>query len=204
MKREQTTVSPEERRFNRISIGSVVTFLGLGYLLYFTARWVEPPMWALAWIDTLKPTLGALGTAARVSDTPFPAQVVIAYCAFSFLPLMAWTTYWVLLVGESRAILRSRAIREPRWKLIYVGLGYALIVLPICFAGNLYDGTLDKVSIGWRERASLSPGVGSATYLLGGYGTFAITAPVALYCLWIGMTGYPRKNVTSSPIDEQG
>lgn len=36
-------------------------------------------------------------------------------------------------------------------------------------------------SIEWRVRAFLSPGIGSATMLLVGYGAFAITAPVACY-----------------------
>ena len=50
----------------------------LGYSLYVVALWqTAPPVWALNYIEQLKPTLGALETAARLSDRPFPAQVMI-------------------------------------------------------------------------------------------------------------------------------
>jgi hypothetical protein len=49
-------------------------------------------LWALDWIEQLKPTFGALDTAARLSDHPFPTQVMILY-AFLSTPLLG--LYWV-------------------------------------------------------------------------------------------------------------
>lgn len=65
----------------------------LWYSLYVTA-WAQadPPLWALDWIEQLKPTFGALDTAARLSAHPFPAQVMILY-AFLSTPLLG--LYWV-------------------------------------------------------------------------------------------------------------
>src|ERR1043165_8577339 len=70
----------------------------LGYSLYFVALWqIAPPVWALNFIEELKPTLGALETAVRLSDRPFLAQVMILYAIPSSILL---GMYFIL--GETR------------------------------------------------------------------------------------------------------
>jgi hypothetical protein len=66
--------TPEGRPY-LVSICAHVIF---GYTLYEVALLQSPPQeWALTAIERLKPTFGALETAARLSEHPFPAQVMI-------------------------------------------------------------------------------------------------------------------------------
>ncbi|SFW29582.1 hypothetical protein [Nitrosovibrio sp. Nv17] len=198
MKREQTAISPEERRFHRVSQRDLLIFCVLGYVLYFTARWGEPPTWALAGIETLKPVLGALGNAARVSDVPFPAQVILIYCAFGFPFLTVWAMYRVFVTEDPRKIIMPGKNELPRWKLACLGVGQLVLILSfigICI--HEHTG-----SIGWEMHAFFSPGFGTATILLIGYGGFAMTIPIVFYWLWIALAGYPGKHVASSPVDD--
>lgn len=80
----------DEHKFELRVTRGLVIFCVLGYLLYFAARWGGPPMWALAWIEAIKPVLGALDAASRVNTTPFPVQMVIVYCAVGFPLLTVW------------------------------------------------------------------------------------------------------------------
>ncbi|MEQ1525174.1 MAG: hypothetical protein ABL911_00295 [Gallionella sp.] len=75
----------------------------LGYSFYFIARvQQEPPLWAITFIDHLKPTMKAMNVAARLSDNPFPAQVAILYVAVSTIPLTAYFLYLTFFVKEIR------------------------------------------------------------------------------------------------------
>ena len=71
----------------------------LGYSLYVVALLqTPPPLWALHYIEQLKPTLGALETAARLSERPFSAQVMILYTVLSSLLLGLYWVYYLLFV----------------------------------------------------------------------------------------------------------
>ena len=74
---------------------SVYIHVILGCSLYMVALLqTTPPLWALDFIEQLKPTLGALQTAARLSEHPFPAQMMILYAVLSsFLLGMYWVYY---------------------------------------------------------------------------------------------------------------
>ncbi len=80
-----------------------IVHMVIGYSLYFVALTpIEPPVWATGYIEQLKPTLGALETAARLSDRPFPAQVMILYTVISFVPLTMYLVYTTFFVKELR------------------------------------------------------------------------------------------------------
>ncbi|THJ10892.1 MAG: hypothetical protein CAF43_008590 [Nitrospira sp. CG24C] len=80
---------------------SVYAHVILGYSLYFVALWqTAPPLWALDYIEQLKPTLGALETAARLSERPFSAQVMILYTVLSSLLLGMYWVYYMFFVNH--------------------------------------------------------------------------------------------------------
>lgn len=80
---------------------SVYIHVILGYSLYVVALLqTSPPLWALHYIEQLKPTLGALETAARLSDHPFPAQVMILYAILSSLLLGMYWAYSLFFVNH--------------------------------------------------------------------------------------------------------
>ena len=81
-----------------------IVHMVIGYSLYFVALTpIEPPVWATGYIEQLKPTLGALETAARLSDRPFPAQVMILYTVISSVLLTMYlgcTTCFVKVLRQ--------------------------------------------------------------------------------------------------------
>lgn len=79
-----TVTNPDPSRIPRPLVVSFFAHVILGYSLYFVALWqTAPPVWTLNYIEQLKPTLGALETAARLSERPFPAQMMILYAVLS-------------------------------------------------------------------------------------------------------------------------
>lgn len=101
----ETLNAPEVRPL----VVSVLVYIVLWYSLYVTA-WVPaaPPLWALDGIEQLKPTFGALVTAARLSEHPFPTQVMILYAFFS-TPLLGlyWVYYSFLVLHTAQDVRRG-------------------------------------------------------------------------------------------------
>jgi hypothetical protein len=80
---------------------SVYAHVILGYSLYVVALLqTAPPLWALNYIEQLKPTLGALETAARLSERPFSAQVMILYAILSSILLGLYWAYYLFFVNR--------------------------------------------------------------------------------------------------------
>ena len=80
---------------------SVYVHVILGYSLYMVALLqTTPPLWALDFIEQLKPTLGALQTAARLSEHPFPAQMMILYAVLSSVLLGMYWAYSLFFVNH--------------------------------------------------------------------------------------------------------
>ena len=85
----------------RTLLVSVYAHVILGYSLYVGALWqTAPPVWALNFIEQLKPTLGALETAARLSERPFSAQVMILYAILSSILLGMYWGYYMFFVNH--------------------------------------------------------------------------------------------------------
>ena len=92
-------LSRTESAQRRSIVVSVYAYVILGYSLYVVALLqTPPPLWALNYIEQLKPTLGALETAARLSEHPFPAQVMILYTVLSSLLLGMYWFYYMSFV----------------------------------------------------------------------------------------------------------
>lgn len=159
-------------------VKSVGVYIVLWYSLYVTA-WApaDPPLWALNGIEQLKPTFGALVTAARLSEHPFPAQVMTLY-AFVSTPLLG--LYWVYyIVGVQHAVpIMYRTLCE-RWghrgipvamRLKFAAVGvtalsvcwYVFPVHTVMGGGYWYKGHLS----GWLLPSIRSPSILSTTWFL--------------------------------------
>ena len=80
---------------------SVYIHVILGCSLYMVALLqTTPPLWALDFIEQLKPTLGALQTAARLSEHPFPTQMMILYAVLSSVLLGMYWAYSLFFVNH--------------------------------------------------------------------------------------------------------
>ena len=94
-----TVTNPDPSRTPRPLLGSVFAHVILGYSLYVVALLqTAPPVWALNYIEQLKPTLGTLETAARLSEYPFPAEVMILYAILSSILLGMYWVYYLFFV----------------------------------------------------------------------------------------------------------
>lgn len=148
------------------------------YSLYVAAcAQTNPPLWALQGIEQLKPTFGALVTAARLSDHPFPTQVMILYAFFSS-PLLGifWVYYSFLVQHLAQDTYRGLCERwgtrglpvTTRLKLAACGvaiLSVCLYVFPVysLMGGGYWDnGHLN----GWLYPAIFSTSILSATFFL--------------------------------------
>lgn len=153
-------LSPTESAQLRPLLVSVYAHVILGYSLYVVALWqTAPPLWALNYIEQLKPTLGALETAARLSDHPFPAQVMILYAVLSSVLLgMYWVYYMFFVIHMYQELYRSLCERwqhtgipvKERLKIGFSGVALLYTVgyeLPISFfvEGGIGIGTTSTI-----------------------------------------------------------
>jgi len=94
-------LSRTESEQRRPLLVSFVAHVILGYSLYGIALMqTAPPLWAVNFIEQLKPTLGALDTAARLSEHSFPTQVMILYAVLSSLLLGMYWAYSLFFVNH--------------------------------------------------------------------------------------------------------
>lgn len=149
----------------------------IGYSLYFVALMqAEPPVWAIDYIEQLKPTLGALETAARLSDRPFPAQVMILYTVISSILLgMYWVCYifWVKHIRHEMYRRCCEKWQQPGFRakerLQIAGIGVAELYVfgygvPIHYF--VEGGMVSTDNIHWLGKSLFSSSILSTTLLL--------------------------------------
>lgn len=187
-------LTPEERRLARIFYLGVGAFLVIGYALYFAARLLPPPAWALQMIEALKPTLGALVTAELVSDSPFPAQVVIAYAVLGWFLYIPWFSYWILYRKKWRSELRAGLLKNfTRPRLILVGLGGAVLFYLWTWFVRHQD-----IDIGWQEVLLLTPNLVTVSLHMVGTLLLCVIAPMAFYFIWVALTWQHSRGASSN------
>jgi hypothetical protein len=155
---------------------SFLVYAVIGYSLYFaTLAQPGPPAWAIEAIDQLKPTLRALETAARLSDRPFPMQVVIVYAVISSVLLTVYYVYCAFFVTHIRhefyqhqceLVKKLKASPSLRRKVAVFGVLMLLafgFIYPILFFGI---GGWGGDHISWRVAALFSSSVLSVSFLL--------------------------------------
>jgi hypothetical protein len=155
-------LSRTESAVQRQLVVSIYAHAILGYSLYVvTLLQTTPPLWALNFIEQLKPTLGALETAARLSERPFSAQVMILYTVLSSLLLGMYWIYYMFFVNHIICQESYRSMCErlqqtgfPVKKRLAVGfVGVALLYafgyeLPISYFVEGGDGIGTTSTIG--------------------------------------------------------
>lgn len=155
---------------------SFIVYAVIGYILYFAAlAQPEPPIWAIGYIEQLKPIVTALNTAAQLSDRPFPMQVMIVYAVISSVLLMVYYVYCAFFVIHIRhefyqhqceLVKKLKASPSLRRKVAVFGVLMLLafgFIYPILFFGIGGWGG-DRIS--WRVAALFSSSVLSVSFLL--------------------------------------
>ena len=134
------------------------TFVGVGYLLYFSALWLPVPQWMHGLTEALVPLVGSLRSAARVANeagaNPFPAQLMITYGVIGCL-LLPFAFCWHVHLSPQRrtrwlddmAANNATNRRLSRVRLFLHGAGLTL-ASPLYVAFWFADTTAK--SIGWR------------------------------------------------------
>jgi len=161
---------------------SVYIHVILGCSLYMVALLqTTPPLWALGFIEQLKPTLGALQTAARLSEHPFPAQMMILYTVLSSVLLGMYWAYSLFFVnhafqeayrGMCEQWQQTGILFKERLKVrLYVGasgviflyaFGYELPISYFVEGGDRYRDYLNN----WVSSALFSSSILSTIVLL--------------------------------------
>jgi hypothetical protein len=159
-------------------VKSVGVYIVLWYALYVTA-WApaDPPLWALNYIEQLKPIFGALETAARLNEYPFPTQVMILY-AFVSSPLLG--LYWAYSIFGAphfwqdtyRAFCEQYGHTGLPIKTRLLGVACGVVALSCCWyifpvqtlmgGGYWYNGHLN----GWLKPSMFSTSILSTTWFL--------------------------------------
>ena len=179
---------------------SVYIHVILGYSLYLVALLqTAPPGWALHYIEQLKPTLRALETAARLSESPFSAQVMILYAVLSSLLLGMYWAYHMFFVNhlfqeayrgiweqwqQTGISLKERLkvrlkVGASGVMLLYT-IGYELPISYFVEGGDRYRDYLNN----WVSSALFSSSILSTTVLL----TVSMIAGAAI--VWVPLSIY--------------
>ncbi|HEY8095332.1 MAG TPA: hypothetical protein VIE65_04455 [Methylobacter sp.] len=159
-------------------------FIVGGYVLYLSALLLPSPLWAVNTIEWFKPIVKSLQTAASVGllhqENPFPAQVVILYCALATIVLILFCSYWLSFHREVYEVTLANYENKPskekasKRKLLVTG-----VIGPLMFSLMLYWAFwAGRESIDWRTIAFYSSNIGSATFLL-------ITGLIAIFIISI-------------------
>ncbi|EJM98408.1 hypothetical protein [Herbaspirillum sp. YR522] len=87
----------KSRPWRPIYMGALA-FAGIGYGLFFAAYFLPTPQWGRELVTWAMPFMGGLRSAQEVGALmradPFPAQVVVLYCAWGTFVMAIWFAGW--------------------------------------------------------------------------------------------------------------
>lgn len=164
-------------------------FVFLGYIFYFLALLVPTPKWGRMLMEYMTPSIQGLHTvtavAAKTGGDPFPAQVVILYCAISLLVLMVWfILHYTLNVSVKKAFLQSILMMNPDKRPTRLRLFVSGLFLVLAFLFGIYMAFWsDMGSVTWRTQSYFSSSIYSTTFLIFGGASFAVC--ISFGCLLI-------------------
>lgn len=161
-----------------------------GYAVYFVASFSSvPPAWAVDLIELLKPWMGALKTAERVSTQAFPVQMLTIYTFFASMVLTAYAAFCHFLVTEihNNFVKIYIAYRQTRFKLFLAGVWFlvAMAIYYILFF-------IDDSKPGWRDAMRFSPTFSSATFSLA-LTLMALAGAMGLFVIKLSLFGLHLK-----------
>lgn len=171
-----------------------ILFIALGYGLYFIASMAPTPEWGRELIEYLAGSVKALDTAAQVAalkgNDPFPAQIVILYCAIGSILFAGWCLYAGAVDNRmlEELVLNYKAMpsksRPSKFRLFVASSTAA----GVTFLGWVILFLLNSKTISWRDAAFYSASVHSTTFLIACCVIFAISIPVAYTCLHLAFS----------------
>jgi hypothetical protein len=143
---------------------ALLVYVLLGYAVYFMARFApQAPGWATELIEALKPWMGALKTAERVSNQAFQVQMLTIYTFFASMPLVVYAGY--LHVSDEKILVayvnHNRDRKTSRLALIVSSLFFLMAT-----SGYYLMFTFGDHPPSWRDVMRFSPGFLSATFSL--------------------------------------
>lgn len=188
-------------------VGALINF-GIGYALYVVAlAQSTPPAWAIDYIEQLKPTVKALDVAVRLSDRPFPAQVLILYAMVMTALQATYYIFCTFFVKRMRLELEQRVYeRVQKWgdavfsaattyresrahtgvppqevrvtpKMRLKFAGMGVVMVLAALSFPVVLVAQDPTDISWRAQGFFSPSFLSVTVLL------IVSNAVALACM---------------------
>jgi hypothetical protein len=170
---------------------ALLVYAWIGCAIYLAASWAPiKPNWALSLIETLKPMIGGLNTAARVSDQPFAVQMLTIYVFFASIPLTFYSARYFLFDTNTHNTLvqRNLDLKTRRITLILSG------VLLVFFIPLVHWILMHEVhEIGWRDRARYAPGVGAVFIAISGV-MCAVFGSMGPKLIALGLFGLHRKS----------
>jgi hypothetical protein len=169
---------------------ALLVYALIGCAIYLAASWAPiKPNWALSLIETLKPMIGGLNTAARVSDQPFAVQMLTIYVFFASIPLTFYSARYFLFDTNTHNTLVAHHLKRNtrRFTLLFGGL-FFVIFLPM-----QHDILMSQVSeIGWRDRSHYQPGLSAIVISIGGI-VCPLVGVIGIKTIMLAMFGLHRK-----------
>jgi hypothetical protein len=146
------------------------------------------------------PIVKSLNSVTRVNlligKDPFPAQVVVLYCAWGKIVFGVWNLYWGIfkeilreeIIGKMQELLSDKKEKYTRTKLVLTGL-LAAIMMVFLLGYVLFWTYFPDTTIDWREISFYSSGIGSVTFILICSVTLATTFYLCIGMVLAGIRG---------------
>lgn len=150
-----------------------LVFFLVGQALYLAAYFMPTPHWGRELMTWATPTVQGLNTAARVAverqTDPFPAQVVILYCAVGMVVLIGGWGLFCICGNRDFLEYRLQEFRKnhgdgqkARLKAFFTGLG-GVSIFPFLLYFMIFCSV---TNITWRTHNLFSSSIGSISFLL--------------------------------------
>jgi hypothetical protein len=145
---------------------ALLVYALIGCAIYLAASWAPiKPNWALSLIETLKPMIGGLNTAARVSDQPFAVQMLTIYVFFCSIPLFFYIANYALFDIDFHNLLVKNALtqKNSRWGIFLSGI-FLILISPL--QHSILISNVSELS--WRDYSHYAPGLSAVVISIGG------------------------------------
>ena len=185
---------------------ALALFLITGYVFYFAAYLLPTPQWGRDLMTWAMPTVAALDSAARVAaikgTDPFPAQVVILYCAWGSILLTVWYVY----AGTCNARLQRKLLchyrnqyrempHEKRPSKLGFFLRGVVLLLAAIFIPYVFFWLSTKTLM-WQNFTFHSSSIISVSFLLYmvAFAPFCVVVSPSMFYLSLFDNGFPEEN----------
>ncbi len=182
-----------------------IVFLVTGYALYLGALWLPPPQWGRELMAWCMPAVKALDSAERVGiisgRDPFPAQVVILYCALGSILLIAWCLFCFGYSHQAREMSlmpyldqdKNGAVFRIEW--LFCGVAGGMLFTFCLYVFFWFSAP----RITWHDHTFHAPTLSAASLLLIGAMFLSVATAISPLGIYISLSrpSVPQKNSSS-------